>query len=107
MIQLPFAAKRKMQIIRMKMENIKLSAMLPHFFEHQDMVRKEIMATRSCSERGSTPRYKSCVGAGVATGEERHVVPKTHQFFGKPGNNALRTPIPGWRNAFVQRCNLG
>src|ERR1700688_1009942 len=107
MSQLPFAAKRKMQIIRMKMDNIKLSAMLPHFFEHQDMVRKEIMASRSCSKGSRTPWNESCIGAGVAAGEERNVVPETHQFFGKPGNNALRAPIPGGRNAFVQWCNLG
>ena len=74
---------------------------------HQQHMRRQRVADGLVEAQGLRPdRNQLRPGDGIAAGEQGHVVPHGHEFFGQERDNPLRAAIEFRRYRFMKRCDL-
>jgi hypothetical protein len=101
------AACAEVQVINMKVNDVELVSLLEHLLDQVDMVSQRVDAILVEAQSLRADGNQTCIGKGVAAGEKRNIVPLTYQFFGKPGDDALRSSIQSGWYAFVKWRHLG
>lgn len=106
LIQSPFPAQRKMQIVGVKVDNVKLVPVSGQLLKHQYVLRQVIPAIGIGSQRYRAARYQPCAGVRIAAGKERYSMSKTNQFLGQPRNHALGSTVSRRGNTFIEGRDL-
>lgn len=106
-IQTPLPAKRKMQIVRMKVDHVELCQVFSKLFKHHHVMSQRIPAIRTGAEGCRTSWYQPRTRTGIAAGKESDRMSQANQFLGQPGDHALGSAVSSRRNTFVEGRNLG
>ena len=101
------ADERKMQDVDVKMQNVELVRDRAHLIEHHDMVGDRILDARIQTQGGLAERLEPGRRAGVAAGEQSHVVALPDQLLRQVGDDPFRAPIEPRRAALEERSDLG
>src|SRR5262249_13693736 len=97
----------KVQVISVKMKNIKLRGLLNHQFQHSDVMSGRILDLFSLQTQGGfSDGHESCRRLRIAAGKERDFMTLSYQFVGQVRNNTLCSAIEFRRNTFKERSHL-
>ena len=95
-----------MQVIGVTMNDVEISCPAPDPIEHHQVIDKRILDPVIAPERHLAARLQRRRRAGIATGEQCHLVSLPNQLFGQVGDDTLATTIEPRRTTFVQRSDL-
>jgi hypothetical protein len=98
--------QREMKEVDMEMQNVEFLDSLAHLVEHEHVVGDGVLDGRIEPQRGHGAAGELGGGDGIAAGEQRHVVPELHQFFGQIGDDPLGAAIQARRHALHQGGDL-
>src|SRR6185437_8439037 len=92
---------RKMQVVDMKVDEIKLIFFLEHLLELNHVAGNGIYGSGREPESFGAAGNQPGSGQGLSACEQRHFVTQADQFFGQPGNYALCPTISFRRNTLI------
>ena len=98
--------QRIVQDVDMEMEDVERAGQGADAVEHDDVGRNRILDARVEPQCGVAEGDEPGGGAGVAAGEQGHVVTLPHQLLGQVGDDALGASVQARRAAFVQGSDL-
>ena len=98
-------SQREMNVIGMKVNNVKTRRPLEHLFEHNVVMSKRVKYIVE-TQGSSAPRYQLRRSDRVAAGEESDLVSLPHQLLSQIGNYPLGAAIGSRRHTLVQRGHL-
>jgi hypothetical protein len=99
--------KRKMQIIRMKVDEVELFRLAKDLLHHQYMMREGIDRIGVQPQRFLAGFHEVSVGYRIAARKQSDLVAQCHETFRKPGNNSFGPSIVSRRNTLIKWRNLG
>src|SRR6185312_11286907 len=104
--QILAAAKREVEIVDMKMNDIESGRRLGNALNERNMMGYIVATVGIRAQRSSRTRNQTARCARISACKQSNVVPGSHKFLGKPRNPAFCAAIMQGRDALIQRCNL-
>src|ERR1700750_3193450 len=95
-----------MQVVDMKVQEVEIGGALPHFVQHQRMMRNWVTDIRIEAQHTGRARNELGGGDGIPTREECYLMTLPDQRLAQTCNHPLRSAIESWRHALEERRNL-
>src|ERR1043165_1356412 len=99
--------ERELQVIAMKMDDIKTRDILENHLHQTEMMREHFSTIRVVPQCLRTGRHQFRSRHGITAGEEGDFVAEPDEFLRQIRYDALRSAVPFRRHTFIKRSNLG
>src|SRR6266850_1471655 len=97
--------QREVKIVDMEMNDVELVEALKDLLQQDDMMGKGVHClSQSQRSRGDWNQVRGCLG--IAAGEKCNLFSQPHELFRQIRDNALRSAVTVWRDAFIERSYL-
>ena len=91
----------------MEVKHVELGGARTHLVQHQHVIGNDIGDCGIEPQRLRTARHEIGGRDGITTCEQRYVMALGDEFLGEIGDDAFRSSIKPWRDAFHQGRDLG
>src|SRR6267143_5554643 len=97
--------QREMKVVDMEMNDVELIEALKDLLQQEDMMGKGVDCLAQ-SQRARRDWNQVCGCLGIAAGKKCDLFSLPHELFRQIRDNALRSAVTVWRDAFIERRYL-